>query len=146
MGDNTNVGGWDKSVMREFCNGRLYDAFPTVWKSMIRQVQIPANTGDGSMATSKDYIYLPSYVELSGTTTSPYSGEGSKIGWMNSKDARIKTIDGVASVYYTRSAYYSTTSTSTNGKYFVTVDEKGVIPGGFVTSSSSLGICPCFSI
>jgi hypothetical protein len=146
MGGNTNTGGWDKSVMRAFCNSRLYEAFPIVWKSIIKQVQIPANTGDGSMVTSKDYIYLPSYVELSGTTTSPYSGEGSQIGWMNSPSARIKTIDGVKSVYYTRSAYYSSTSTSTNGKYFVTVDDDGAVPGSFITSSSSLGICPCFSI
>jgi hypothetical protein len=138
---NTNVGGWDKSAMREFCNGRLYNAFPTVWKSIIRQVQIPANTGDGSMTTSMDYIYLPSYVELSGTTISPYSGEGSQIGWMNSNSARIKTIDGVANTYYTRSASkgYST--------YFVTVDDLGTIPGrSFVTSYTPYGICPCFSI
>lgn len=146
MDSNTNSGGWNASVMRDFCNSRLYDAFPTVWKSIIKQVQVPANTGNGSMTTSMDYIYLPSHVELSGTTTSPYSGEGTQIGWMNSPSARIKNIDGVESAYYTRSAYYSATSTSTNGKYFVTVDDDGAIPGSFITSSSSLGICPCFSI
>ena len=146
MNASNNAGGWDASVMRTFINDRFYNAFPTVWKSIIRQVQIPANTGSDSVATSKDYIYLPSYVELSGVTTHPYSGEGTRIGWMTSPSARIKTINGVASAYYTRSAYYSSTSTSTNGKYFVTVDNDGDIPGGFVTSSSSLGICPCFSI
>jgi hypothetical protein len=146
MDTNTNTGGWDKSVMREFCNGRFYDAFPIVWKSIIKQVQIPANAGNGSMTTSKDYIYLPSYVELSGTTTSPYSGEGTQIGWMNNYSARIKTIGRDLSAYYTRSAYYSATSPSTNGKYFVTVDTDGAIPGSFITSSSGLGICPCFSI
>ena len=54
----------------------------------------------------------------------------------------IKTINGIANAYYTRSASYG----SVNGKYFVTVDNNGSTPGGFVTSSSSLGICPCFSI
>ena len=146
MNSSISTGGWNASVMRTFVNDCFYNAFPTVWKSIIRQVQIPANTGSDSVATSKDYIYLPSHVELSGVTTSPYSGEGSRIGWMTSPSARIKTINGVASAYYTRSAYYSSTSTSTNGKYFVTVDNDGDIPGGFVTSSTGLGICPCFSI
>lgn len=146
MDGNYNTGGWHYSDMRTFVNDRFYNAFPTVWKSIIRQVQIPSNAGTDSITTSKDYIYLPSYVELSGVTTSPYSGEGSQIGWMTGLSARIKTINGVASAYYTRSAHYSSTSTSTNGKYFVTVDSNGSMPGSFVTSSTGLGICPCFSI
>jgi hypothetical protein len=146
MDGSYNTGGWNASDMRTFVNDRFYNAFPTVWKSIIRQVQIPSNAGTESITTSKDYIYLPSYVELSGVTTSPYSNEGSQIGWMTSLSERTKTINGVASAYYTRSAYYSSGSTSTNGKYFVTVDSNGAIPGVFVTSSTGLGICPCFSI
>ena len=142
----TNKGGWDASAMKIFVNSRFYDAFPTVWKSIIRQVQIPANTGSDSIATSRDYIYLPSYVELSGESTSPYSNEGSQIGWMINSSARTKTINGVANAYYTRSANYSPSSTSTNGKYFVIVNSEGAINSTFVTSYSSLGICPCFSI
>jgi hypothetical protein len=135
--------------MRKFVNARFYDALPTVWKSMIRQVQVPSNAGNDSIVTSKDYIYLPSYVELSGVTTAPYSSEGVQIGWMTSSSARIKTVNGVAQTYYTRSAYYSSGSTSTNGKYFVTIDSNGLASGSggsFATSYSSFGICPCFSI
>ena len=149
MNDNTNVGGWNASEMRKFVNSRFYDALPTVWKSMIRQVQVPSNAGNDSIVTSKDYIYLPSYVELSGVTTAPYSSEGVQIGWMTSSSARIKTVNGVAQTYYTRSAYYSSSSTSTNGKYFVTIDTNGLASGSggsFATSYSSFGICPCFSI
>ena len=140
--DNYNTGGWDASDMRKFVNDRFYNAFPTVWKSIIRQVQIPANAGNESITTSRDYIYLPSHVELSGTTVAPYSSEGSQIGWMNNNNARIKNINSVTNAYYTRSAYCG----SNQGKYFVTVDSNGTIPGSFVTSYSSLGVCPCFSI
>ena len=148
--NSANEDGWHASAMREFCNNKFYNAFPTVWKSIIKKVQIFANDGTDNAPKSDDYIYLPSYVELSGVTTSPYVNEGDKIGWMNDNvndtNDRIKTINNVASAYYTRSAYYSSSSPTLNGKYFVTVDNKGSIPGGFVVPSNSLGVCPCFSI
>ena len=68
---NTNVGGWDESRMRTFCNGRLFNALPTTWKSIIREVKINATEGNQSttIVTSNDKVYLPSYKELGGSGT-----------------------------------------------------------------------------
>ena len=148
MNGSVNTNGWHNSSMRTFCNERFYQAFPTAWKSIIKKVQISANTGTpDSVPLAMDYIYLPSYAELSSVTSAPYTSEGDKIAWMNNNPARVKTINGVVSSYYTRSAHYSNSSASTtNGKYFVTVNSDGTIPGTFVVPSNSLGVCPCFSI
>ena len=62
IGELMDSGGWEKSEMRYFCNSRVYNAFPAVWKSIIKQPYIPASIGNNSttIVESQDYIYLPS--------------------------------------------------------------------------------------
>lgn len=138
---NTNVGGWNNSAMRQFVNSRVYNAFPTEWKSIIKQVQIPATAGNRStdIVYSKDYVYLPSYIEVFNTSSEPYTSEGSVIQFFGSDTDRIKTMNGIPTIWYLRSAEveYAT--------YFKTVSAQGNI-GSYVISSRPLGICPCISI
>lgn len=138
---NTNIGGWNDSAMRKFCNGRVYDAFPTEWKSIIKQVQIPASAGNRSseIVYSKDYVYLPSYVEIFATDEDPYASEGKIITFFNTDADRIKTMNGAASIWYLRSADVS------YNMYFKVVSAQGNMTG-YVVSSRSLGVCPCISI
>ena len=138
---NTNIGGWNGSAMREFCNGRVYDAFPTEWKSIIKQVQIPASAGNrtSDIVYSKDYVYLPSYVEVFNTTEDPYASEGKVITFFNTDADRIKTMNGTAKIWYLRSAEVSYSA------YFKTVSMQGNM-NNYVISTRSLGICPCISI
>lgn len=138
---NTNIGGWNDSAMRKFCNGRVYDAFPTEWKSIIKQVQIPASAGNRSseIVYSKDYVYLPSYVEIFATDEDPYASEGKIITFFNTDADRIKTMNGAASIWYLRSADVSYNT------YFKVVSAQGNMTG-YVVSSRSLGVCPCISI
>ena len=91
--ENTNVGGWENSAMRTFVNNRVYNAFPTVWKSIIRQSQIPTSQGGMSkeIVISKDYVYLPSYIEISGIQSQPYGSEGSYITWFMPKELKPLT-------------------------------------------------------
>lgn len=89
---NTNAGGWDESLMRDFCNGRLFDALPTAWRSMIKKVKINATAGSQSseITISEDKVYLISCTESGGQTGSPYNNEGSQISWFTSNANRIK--------------------------------------------------------
>ena len=141
---NSNVGGWNSSAIRDFCNNRIYNAFPTVWKSLIKKSYIPANIGNNSstIVTSQDYIYLPSYVELATVTTDPYDKEGYTISWMTDNANRIKKQNGVASRYWTRSAHKG------YDRYWVYIAEDGTINGNlsYAQPQTSNGICPCFSI
>lgn len=138
----TNVGGWEDSSMRQFVNSRVYNAFPTVWKSIIKQVQIPASAGGQSqeIVFSKDYVYLPSYIELSGIQSQPYNSEGTHIAWFTSDSARIKTKNGVANGYYSRSPVIG------YDRYFVYTTSSGTCNNIYYVSSREDGVCPCFSI
>ena len=138
---NTNIGGWNDSAMRQFCNGRVYDAFPTEWRSIIKQVQIPSTAGNMSsdIVYSKDYVYLPSYVEVFNTIEDPYASEGKAIAFFNTDVDRIKTMNGAAQAWYLRSADIS------YNNYFKTVSMQGNM-NNYVISTRSLGICPCISI
>lgn len=88
----TNVGGWDACQMRSFLNLRMPEAFPTVWKSMLKQVKISASEGNKSstILNSNDYFYLPCLREMGGSSESPYNSEGSHISWFTSDIRRAK--------------------------------------------------------
>ena len=140
----SNVGGWEASEMRDFCNDRVYNAFPTVWKSVIKKPYIPANIGNNSstVVTSQDYIYLPSYVELTGITGDPYDDEGYAISWMINPADRVKKQNGIAKKYWTRSAMKG------YDRYCVYIAEDGSANGNltYAYPQTKNGICPCFSI
>lgn len=73
----TLTNGWHNSFVREFCNSRVYSAFPTEYQSLMLKMpitsvtQISTNTADtmnqpyaGSTTTDDNYIYQPSYFEI----------------------------------------------------------------------------------
>lgn len=152
----SNVGGWEASEMEDFCNDRVYNAFPTAWKSVIKKPYIPANIGNNSttVVTSQDYIYLPSYVELvehsqpTNPVPVPYDSEGFIINWMcadqneTAQQKRMKKQNGVATKYWTRSAMRG------YDRYWVYISEDGSVNGNLTYAYPYIknGICPCFSI
>lgn len=143
---NSNAGGWNDSDMRIFCNDRVYNAFPEIWKSIIKKPYIPASIGNNSstIVESQDHIYLPSCIELNAASSDPYGSEGSAISWMTSNDSRIKKRNGVAANYWTRSA-----NKGNGDRYFNYIGENGIMnyPNfGEAWPQTKNGICPCFSI
>lgn len=143
--DGTNRGGWADSAMRTFCNNRIYNAFPNVWKSIIKRPHIPANTGrdEYKVETSENYIYLPSAVELNVRNGDMYNSEGKQIIFMSNATSRIKKKNGVASKYWTRSAEKYTSTLS----YWVNINENGSVDTyQHLIPNNKYGICPCFSI
>lgn len=92
---NTNVGGWNESKMRTFCNGRVFNALPTEWQAMIKAVEILTTHGNQSTAITQaeDKIYLPSYYEVGGSGTGyndEHGATATRIPWLTSNPRRIK--------------------------------------------------------
>lgn len=90
---NTNAGGWDKCEMRTFLNEKLIDAFPTAWRTMLKQVKVNATAGEQShdIVVSKDFVHLAARQEIEANPGAPYYSEGSYIfNWYTNDPSRIK--------------------------------------------------------
>ena len=106
-GQSANAGGWASYGLNKYLNNRIYQAFSTTWKQLLKQVIIKSSIGNKSMETSDSdcYIFVPSIAELDASrTTAPYSNEGSVINHFSYQNDRICcTVDGTAVSYWTRS-------------------------------------------
>ena len=75
---NVNAGGWEASEMRKWLNETMFEALPTIWKSMIESVQVLASIGGQSatIATTIDKLFLFSHAEVGFDKTAvPYRNE-----------------------------------------------------------------------
>ena len=68
MLSSTNDTSWDASIIKKFFNERLYQALPTAWKSLIREVTIDATPNSSAAETvySNGYLYIPNRSEVNG--------------------------------------------------------------------------------
>ena len=89
---NTNAGGWDESEMRTSTMATLLSQLPSDLQSVIKQVNKKATAGSQSesITTSADKLWLFSEVEIDGTTTAGYAGEGTQYEyWKTVKDGTV---------------------------------------------------------
>lgn len=143
------------SSLNTWLNDRLYNAISPLWKTLIKQVTVKANTG---VYNSKDvmqtdaYFYIPSVCEItageSGYNTSPYSLEQNEIiPYMNDRLIRRRAKTSTPDLYepyWTRSA---NVSREYSNAYVFNVTDAGEINSmGFSTDTSTYGILPMFSI
>lgn len=155
---NTNVGGWDTCLMRQnFFLNRFPNAYPQVWRSMIKKVKISATAGNKStsVTVSDDYSYLAAYAEMFTTSDAAYVAEGSKISWFTT-DIRRAKFRGIPIpedvTYYTDSSDPSTVSGRTisvgdvwkqgTGTVYIYADTEAIRYYGLSTSgavSASIG-------
>ena len=154
---STNVGGWDASDLRTLLNGRILDAFPQEWQSVMKEVEIKATAGNRSteIITNYDKVYFQSEKEMGSTSSSEgYSEEVgtslNPISWMTSNKQRFKfrglarKYEGEATIYeaaqepaalYQQSMnagdIWIRTNDSSNGYMFVpqsVLDQYGITP------------------
>ena len=75
---NTNLGGWPATEMRTYLNTTVYNSLPTVWRNVIKSVQVLSSAGETSpnIVSSVDKLFLFSHAEVGFTpTTVPYCNE-----------------------------------------------------------------------
>lgn len=100
-----NNSGWDKATMRKTHMVNIFNTFPAELRAdgAVKHVDVVATAGNysTSLVTSSDRLRLHSITELG--LTYQYAGtEGTKYAYYASGN-RVKTVNGTASYYWTRS-------------------------------------------
>ena len=105
---NTNSGSFAGSAMYSWLSGTIYPNLPAELKDAIKTVNKKTSSGDGSSAIRTDsmYLWLFSEIEVFGTTTYSYAGEGTQYPYFATAAERIKRLSngaGAASYWWERS-------------------------------------------
>lgn len=142
---NTNVGGWKGCARRTWCNNIYFKAFPTTWQSMVKMVNKKVSVGNNSstIETVQDKIFLAAEIEIFGSTTYSFAGEGAQYQYYKNATAnRYKmpkwTSSNVSHVYWERSP------SSGNTTYFCSVNDDG--SANRYGASTACGVAPCLCI
>lgn len=138
--DDTQVYvGWKNSKRRSWCNSIYINALPTAIKNAVVNVTKYSTNGNGSssITSTSDKAFLVSEIEINGSRTYSFSGEGSLYSWYQSSTNRTK---GTASGYFTR----SDTNNSTTGMTGRICTYQGKADHAW--ANSSRGIVPAFCL
>lgn len=133
-----NDGGWQDCERRIWCNEVYKKCLPTYIQNMMKQVK--KKTSGGS---SNDYAFLPSEIEIFGSTTYSFAGEGKQYQYFKNATAnRYKKprhgSDYVSGYYWERSPF------SSGSNSFCRVNLDG--SAGTGDASDTFGVVPCLCI
>ena len=141
---NTNSGGWNDSVMRNTQMPAILNTFPAelVADGAIKYVAVLASAGANStsLVISSDRLRLHSREELGLSSSANVPGEGTSYAYYTSGNW-VKTINGKASQYWTRSASISSLGLNTS---FCSVNAEG--SGSSGAAGASHGVACGFDI
>ena len=116
--ESTNIGGYEVSDMRKFVNTTLFEKTPDVLKSIIRPVIKISDGGatNASLVSTIDSMWIASCDELNMAPGNCLTGQGEAydLVFSSDKESRKKYItdNTEAGGYWTRTSYYSQTSSS----------------------------------
>lgn len=136
---NTNVGGWKNSVMRTSTMATLLNQLSSDLKNVLKFVNKVSSVGNNSsgLETVSDKLFLLSEIEVFGSTTYSYAGEGRQYEYYSAGNSTIKKVDGSASAWWERSPR----SGNTDG--FCRVNSSGAAAdnGASASHGVSFGFC-----
>lgn len=142
---NTNSGGWEGCARCTWCNNVYKKCLPTYIQNMMKQVKKKTSRGKQSkiITISNDYAFLPSEIEIFGSTTYSFAGEGEQYQYFKNATAnRYKKprhgSDYVSGYYWERSPF------SSGSNSFCRVNLDG--GAGTGDASDTFGVVPCLCI
>ena len=102
---NTNSGGWNSCAMRTTHLPAILKMMPAEVKAAIRDVQKKSSAGNGSsrIQTTNDKLFLLSEIEIFGSTTYSFAGEGKQYDYYKAGNSTVKHRNGRASNWWERS-------------------------------------------
>ena len=102
---NTNVGGWQSCQMRTQTMPALKLLLPAEVQAGIRTVNKLTSAGgqSSSIVTTSDELFLPSEIEVFGSTPYSFAGEGTQYEYYSAGNSKVKNLSGSASIWWERS-------------------------------------------
>ena len=102
---NTNSGGWQNSAMRTTHLPAILNMMPAEVKAAIRDVQKKSSAGNqsSSIQTTNDKLFLLSEIEIFGSTTYSFAGEGKQYDYYKAGNSKVKNLSGSANAWWGRS-------------------------------------------
>lgn len=142
---NTNVGGWKNCARRTWCNNVFFSALPSTWQSMVKTVNKKVSVGNNSstIETVQDKIFLAAEIEIFGSTTHSFSGEGTQYQYYKNATANRYKMPKWSSSYVSH-VYWERSPRSGSSAYFCTVDYDG--SANFTNANGAYGVAPCLCI
>lgn len=137
---NTNSGGWQNSAMRTTHLPAILNLMPAEVKAAIRDVQKKSSAGNqsSSIQTTNDKLFLLSEIEIFGSTTYSFAGEGKQYDYYKAGNSKVKNLSGSAYSWWERSPI------SSNSAYFCSVDSNGNASAGNAGNSYGVAFGFCF--
>ena len=142
-GSPTNSGSWPACARRTWCNDVYYNAIPSDFRSLIKQVTVKTGVYNAStIVTSNDYIFLLGEREIldsMGSTSQAEYDALSQLDYYKTASNRIKYAGSTASPWRGRSPYYI------RGTAFLTIKDSGGWTQNYANESVA-GYAPVFCI
>lgn len=139
----TNYGGFTGSGMYTWLQDTLLPTIPSDLQSVIKSVNKKTSAGDKSATinTNAMKLFLFSEVEVFGSISHSFTGEGSQYSYFSTTDSRIKKLQngaGNAWYWFERSPYKSSNAS------FCSVTMGGIADVSY--SSAANGVCFAFCV
>lgn len=137
-----NSAGWEGCKRRTWCNNVYKKCLPAYVQSMMKQVKKLTSVGDLSsiIKTSNDYVFLPSEIEIFGTTAYSFAGEGKQYQYFKNASANHYKKPRTGNSYVS-GVWWERSPQSDNNSYFCSVGKEGNVK--FSPSNNELGLAPC---
>ena len=109
---NTNAGGWRDCQMRTQTMPALKALLPAEVQAGIRAVNKLTSAGNQSpsIVTTSDELFLLSEIEIFGSTTYSFAGEGLQYDYYKAGNSKVKNRAGSADFWLERSSFSQNTS------------------------------------
>lgn len=137
---NNNSGGWTSCAMRRTSLPSILALMPTEVQNGIREVNKLTSEGSqgDTINTTADKLFLLSEIEIFGSVTYSYDGEGTQYDYYKAGNSKVKNTNGRANTWWERSPKGS------NSEDFCCVSSKGNAFYYFSNASHGVAFGFCF--
>lgn len=136
-----NIGGWESSDMRLYCNNTIFPSISENVRNMIKSVNKISDGGyyNKVLVTTSDKIWIPSYHEVGlGGSSYIVNGQGTTYPHFVDTSSRIKNkVDSIVDAWWLRSSY------TNNKNLFWGINSSGdaITNGGSIANGIAIGFC-----